>query len=416
MGGASCFQRRRLLSGIFAGVFFTVAVGACAQHPARGAVKPRSGSARAPARHGAASLIKGIGALRLGSSWTEAGGYNRYSQLIVSRGYARQAAHARGRSLIHFSGTDVNERYSTGVSFERAKAQGWLLKSSDGSLLQNEGYPGTYIADVGNPAYAKRWVADVARFLRVYGDDGVMIDDVVRDIKPLAGGYPAKYPTQSQWQAAMASFVRIAGVALRKQGFYVAVNAPGYTPGDARSDDGTLDIAWWRQLAPSVDGLLNEYYQQNPSGDHALRSSGEDSSENWDGWQRLEQTVEGMGKDFIALSYGASNDSRTMTYARASFLLDWNGGTSAFVYNPTDNSDPWNGAWTRNIGGPVAPRKRVGVGWERRYSGGMALLNTSASEPQTFTLKARYRLLSGEPVRSVTLDPTTGLILVKRRR
>ena len=52
------------------------------------------------------------------------------------------------------------------------------------------------------------------------------------------------------------------------------MNASGYIPGDPASDNGSSTIAWWRQLAPSVSGLLNEHYQQTPGGSDTLRASG----------------------------------------------------------------------------------------------------------------------------------------------
>ena len=80
------------------------------------------------------------------------------------------------------------------------------------------------------------------------------------------------------------SFISVVGPALRSRGYYVLLNAAGFTGGDSNSDDGTLDISWWRQLGPSVDGLMNENYQQISDGSNALRSSGTGSwTKNWDG-------------------------------------------------------------------------------------------------------------------------------------
>jgi hypothetical protein len=410
--------RRRMASGVVAASLLVLAVATVAYHPSwAGELR---GNQSAPQNHAkptpkkparGTSPVRGIGVLRLGSSWEQASGYGRYAQLIVSRGFARQVGRAPGRSLVHFSGTDVNERYSTGVPYARAAASGWLLRGSDGSLLENQGYGGNFIGDVGNAAYQQTWIRNVSRFLRVYHDDGVMIDDVLRDIRPLAGGYPNKYPTQPQWAAAMASFVSVVGHALRAKGYYVAVNAPGYTMDDPRSGGGTLDAAWWRQLAPSVDGFVNEYYVETPNGENKLRSSGEDFDQQWDGWQRLIGVAQRMHRDFIGLTYGASGDTRAMMYGRASFLLDWNGGSSSFAYNTTDNSDPWNAAWTIDIGLPAGSKQRVGAGWLRRYTRGVALVNPSPSNSQTFALGRGYRTSSGETVTSVTLDPTTSLIL-----
>jgi hypothetical protein len=339
-------------------------------------------------------------------------GTNRYSILIVAQSEARAAAREPGRSLVYFAGTDVNTRWSTGVPYPEAAAHGWLLKDASGQLLVNKGYPDNFVGDVGDPAYQQAWVSNVLRFLRAHGDDGVFIDDVLRDLVPLAGTEAAKYPSQQAWAAAQLSFVAAVGQVLRAHGYYVLVNASGYIPGDLSSDTGGSTAAWWRQLAPYVSGLLNEYYQQISDGSNTLRASGGNWNQNWDGWERLVTTAQSLGKDFVGVAYGSSSDTHQMSYGKASFLLDWNGGGGAFIYQPSDsNSNPWNPAWTANIGRPAAPKQRVGNGWLRRYSAGVALLNPSPTDSQSFQLAGNYLTPDGQTINQITLPPTTGLIL-----
>ena len=100
-----------------------------------------------------------------------------------------------------------------------------------------------------------------------------------------------------------------------------------------------------------------------------------------------------------------------MSYGKASFLLDWNGRGGAFVYEPTNDANPWSGVWTQTIGRPLARKRPVGVGWLRRYSRGVVLLNASPSHAQRFSLPGRYNRPDGSVVTVETLPPTTGLIL-----
>jgi hypothetical protein len=93
-------------------------------------------------------------------------------------------------------------------------------------------------------------------------------------------------------------------------------------------------------------------------------------------------------------------DTALMTFGKASFLLEWNGGGSVFAYNG-GTCDPTNSAWTTSIGTPTAPKFQVGVGWERTYTGGTVLVNPSPSASQTFTVNGS----------SYTLAPTTARIL-----
>jgi hypothetical protein len=332
--------------------------------------------------------------------------------LIVTTGEARAAAREPGRSLVYFAGTDVNTRWDAGVPYRLAAARGWLLRDASGQLLVNRGYPDNYVGDVGNRAYQRAWLANVLRFLRRHGDDGVFIDDVLRDLEPLAGTQAAKYPSQQAWAAAQLSFVKAVGPALRAHGYYVLVNASGYIPGDRSSDDGRSTAAWWRQLAPYVSGLANEYYQQISDGSDAVRSTGGSWTQNWDGWQRLVTTAQSLGKDFVGLAYGSSSDTQKMSYGKASFLLDWNGRGGAYIYEPNDHdTNPWNPAWTADIGRPAAPKQRVGNGWLRRYSAGVTLVNPNPDHSQTFQLTGNYLTPDGNTVNQITLPPTSGLIL-----
>src|SRR5436309_4512540 len=174
-------------------------------------------------------------------------------------------------------------------------------------------------------------------------------------------------------------------------------------------------MAWWRQLAPSVSGLFNEYYQQISDGSNTLRASGESWQQNWDGWQRLVQAAQALGKDFVGLAYGSSSDTQGMSYGKASFLLDWNGGGGAYIYAPQEGgANPWNDAWTADIGRPAAPKQRVGAGWLRRYSAGVSIVNPSASSSQTFHLGGNYLSPDGQTVADITLAPTSGLTLTSR--
>ena len=365
------------------------------------------GSARA-----VSGPIGGNGLLHLGSSLRNATNQSSYALVVVSETDATAAAALPGRSLVYRSGTCVPTDYSHGVPYSQALANGWLLKNASGNLIKNQGY-GYYIGDVGNSGYQQAFITSALAFLSARpGLDGVFLDDVLRDIGPLTDEYPAKYPNQAAWAAATVSFISVVGTALRARGYYVLANAVGYTSGNGNSNDGTLDISWWQALGPSVSGLMNESYAQTAEGSNTLRSSGTASwMQNWDGWQRLIGTAQAMGKDFVGLTYNARGDTRTMMYGKASFLQEWNGGGSAFIFNPTDNSDPWNTAWTTDIGQPAGAKQHIGSGWMRQYTSGIALVNPSASASQTFQLGGTYLTPTGASVTSATLTPTTGLIL-----
>jgi hypothetical protein len=203
------------------------------------------------------SPVPGVGVLALGGHLSSVSTPGIYSTAIASASEGSTLAGLPGRSLAYFSGTDVNVNWSTGVPYSQASANGWLLTGSSGALLTNTNYPGDYVGDVGSSAYQQAWITNVLAYLAAHpGIDGVFIDDVLYDLKPLAGAEAAKYPTQQQWAAAMLSFVVAVGNALRIHGYYVALNASGYIPGDANSNDGTNTVTWWRQLGPYVKFVI----------------------------------------------------------------------------------------------------------------------------------------------------------------
>lgn len=95
------------------------------------------------------TVIPGIGLLHLGDTLPNASNQSSYSTLIVSQDDASAAAALPGRSLVYFSGPDVNTQWNAGVTYIQASTNGWLLRDASGNLLVNQGYPNNY---VGEPA------------------------------------------------------------------------------------------------------------------------------------------------------------------------------------------------------------------------------------------------------------------------
>jgi hypothetical protein len=360
----------------------------------------------------ASAPTAGTAAFAFGGTLANIGNPGAFSLVAGDQADAATLAGLPGVSLAYFAGVDVNTQWSTGVPYSQASAGGWLLKDASGNLLVNQGYTNNYVGDVGNAGYQQAWASNVLAFLAAHpGLKGVVIDDVLYDLTPLAGKESAKYPTQSQWASAMLSFIASVGPALRAKGYYVLVNASGYVPGDTNSDNGSNTANWWRQLGPYVDGFNCEYWLETADGTDTVRSTGPSWTQNWDGWQQLVTVAQSLGKDFVGAMHGPAGDVQRMTYGRASFLLDWAGHGGAFAYLPANNSDPTNTALTTDIGQPLAAKQQVGIGWMRSYSGGVAIVNPSPSTTQAFQLGGSYVTAAGATVTSITLGPTTGAIL-----
>lgn len=370
-----------------------------------------AGVTRHQAAEAAGGPVPGIAIQRLGSSYASATGYDRYSYIIVGRSGAAAAASQPGRTLVYHSGVSVNTAWDSGVPYSVASSNGWLLTSSSGTPLRNVNYPDNYIGDVGNAAYQAEWARRVGDYLASVGADGVYIDDVIADISTMTGGaFPSRYPNQQAWENAMASFVASIGSTLRGRGLYVLVNANKFIAGNLGSNDGSLVAEWWRRLAPSVSGLMTEYFVQNQANSAQLRSTGTEWYNQWPGWQGLVAVAQNAGVDFFGLSYATSAATRELRYAKGSFLLDWDGGGGALIIE-SGNSDPWSSEWTGDIGQPSGAKYQVGVGWRRNFSGGTVVVNPSPSASQTFALGGSYQMPDGSTVTTVTLAATSALVL-----
>jgi hypothetical protein len=333
--------------------------------------------------------LAGTGIIRWGSTYRTAAGYERYAYVLVGMPDAQRAARLPGTSLVYMSGTSVPRQWSTGVSYHEALGNGWLLKDAGGSYVMNVTY-GRYVGDVGDPAYQRRFVNNVTEFLQRTRLDGVFIDDVLGFPLGLTGGvYPAKYPTPESWENAMVAFVSAVGKTLKARGFYVLANASKFVPGDPRSNTSENAAAFWRRIAPSVSGLMLEYWLQSPIDVAQLRAEGSRWYELWPSWQSLVSVAQGAGVDFFGLMYGAGADVRAMRYVRGSFLLDWTGRGGAVIFSPTDRSDPYHAAWMKQLGTAMKPKRLLAPGiWQRQYRRGIVVVNTR-KEAATVTVRGR---------------------------
>jgi hypothetical protein len=376
----------------------------------------------------------GIGLIKLGDGLRSSSSsvqLTRYSVIIVGQSGAQRAARLPGRSLLYTCGVNIPDgawSSTCGVSWTAAVTHGWLLRDGGGNYVPY-GDGVSYLADVGNPDYQRAWIASVRSILASdRGMDGVMIDNVAGSLITPS----AKYPDNASYRQAMKSFLDALGPALHARGWYVAVNASMNDDVTANwltlygnTCDGSQVMWWYRQLAPDVNGFVTESWEMNWDSSGSIRLTGvTECNENWDGWQRLVAAVQAIGKDFIPVTSGTADAAGVSksTYLRASFLLDYNGGTSAFIYSAggvggyaAPNDDGIGGAaWTLDVGRPIGKKYRVGVGWRREFARGVVVIDPHPGSPQRFGLKGAYLLPDRTSPASVTLSPGTALILPRR--
>ena len=410
-------MRQRILATLF--IAFLASLAGFSRFAAVGnrmvlAFQPVFGS---DAETGSPKVRLDAGLIRLGSgNWSALTNAHRYGVIVASAANANSAGAQPGRALMYACGTNMPSDQTSalcGVSFAYAAAKGWILRDESGSYVHYKGqYP--VLVDIGNRAYQRIFIRDVDADLRRHaGVDGLMIDDVTGSL--ISG--TEKYRDNASYRAAMLSFMKAVGPALKAKGWYVAVNA-SILDGSAEaltgpSWDGSQYIWWARQLAGYVDGINMEHWQQNWDGSDSVRVRGTSGNQGWDGWERLPSVVNKLGKEFYASETGALTDVKKASYLRASFLLAWKAGGGAFLYSDaySGRGDPWRLVATPFIGRPTGPRHRVGVGFRRAFTSGAVVVNPSASESQTFEFRRKYLMPDGTTTSSVTLPPASGLVL-----
>lgn len=286
-----------------------------------------------------------------------------------------------------------------GVGYCAAAAQHpeWFLKDTTGARVEFCDYPGTWQMDVGSSSYQDAWVASVATTLKRDGWDGVMIDDVNSTERyHLCGKTLATYPTDAAYESATRGFLARVGPSLTSQGLLALPN---------------INYDCWEACFSSfiqyTSGAVREWWSKNSTG-----STGHYSDAGWDWSDSFLRLTQQAGKIFIGITYAPADDVRSMRYARASFLLDYNGGSSALIFEPAQGSiDPWNAEWTVDLGAAKAARYQVGGAWRRDFAGGTVVVNPASASSATVALGGSYLLPDGSTVTTVTLPPTTAVIL-----
>ena len=318
----------------------------------------------------------------------------------------------------------------TAVSFNEALAHDqanpsdpWILRDAAGNPIGFRGFPNEVYANPGSASYQLRARTNMLRSLTASTPrwDGVNLDNVERNFYNSAGKRStAPRPrrsirrTRAGTVAARSLFASV-GSYLRQQGFYLAANAA--VAGDATGEETQL---WWSDLASAFDGYTQEYFEQHGF-DFSLAYNGNTSASDFNDRLRFVDIAQALGKDFfggmhydLLCSAGPSCTMyNAMMYGEAAFKLKWDGSGGGYRMQQTGSIDPWNAAWTQNIGTPSGAMYAVSTGWRRDYTAGTVIVNPNAPSagPITFNLGANYTDPNGKHVTSVTLQPVRAMIL-----
>lgn len=275
----------------------------------------------------------------------------------------------------------------------------WFLRDTGGARVRWADWPHAWQMDVGNPAYERAWSRNVMRELRSRGWDGVFVDGATAHPQApwaLNGRVFAKYRTDGAYQRATTRFLRRVAPAIERRGRLVVANI---------NDAG---FPLWRTWLRYLSGTSREWWAKSATAPGAGLLAGAD----WSAQLQLLRTSEAAHKIFIAITYGPPTDTRSLLYARATFLLAENDSTSAFVYSSGCGTRAWSPSPAQQLGTPDGPAVAVGAVWRRDFTGGTVLVNPSDATA-TVSLGGLLVTPGGLLVKSVSLAARTATVLKK---
>lgn len=282
----------------------------------------------------------------------------------------------------------------------------WFLTDARGRRVEFCDYPGLWLMDTGNPAYQAAWLDGAAR-VKSLGFDGVLIDDANQTAAGhLCGRTLSRYPDDAAYTAANDSFLAAVAPALRERGLLAF---PNVALEDWWNDTG---LALWNRWVGYASGGVQEYFSKWSHESRAWLTDDGGWHQDWTARQRFLAATQAAGKTFIGVTYAPSTDVRSMRYARASFLADWDGGPSALAFEPTDPEaqDPYAGAWTVDLGRPLGPRVKAGAAWRRDFERGTVVVNPSPG-PVTVDLGGAFAADGLGTVTSVSVGSADAVFL-----
>lgn len=320
------------------------------------------------------------------------------------------------RNLANAANGYTSDAHS-GVSEEQAAANNWYARDANGALITNQiiQSPDNLI-DVGLSAVRSAWSTNSrARSLSAGGDSdfqGVFADDVNFDLSTSATAYPAAYPDNDTWWAAL-------------QGMFQAI----YPDFSGASLELVPNMSQWMLWSYAVDAMNNILPFTTGGHNEFFTVFG---SGSYSGWYHndialADNCINVAGKKFYATAHGTTT---TALFAFCTLLL---------VAHPTDRTmqsfsyaglqdygnEYWVSDFELDIGSPVGTRSEIGGNatghnaFQREFSKGWVCVNPMYNiDGSTRTGNVTFSLTGGTftgsgftSVTSVSLAPGTGAIL-----
>lgn len=341
---------------------------------------------------------------------------DKYAYIVVQWSTTRQACgmtqwrrkypHAKILAYQNFgamiAGPHHDNRPSTLVTQEDAATHtSWWLHNSAGKRITFNDYSYFAAANIGDPGWQAQARAHIAR-IKADGYDGIMLDDVNiypgHGLRATEANHSVEYRTDNAYGDATKSAMAALGPYIKTHSLLAFANV-GMNPWIKDQ------YSRFRSMLANLDGVCREFWMAW-SGDGVPFTG-----QAWSSTLRVQVDTEAAGRAFLANSYPLTpqDDSRSVRYGQASFWIGWDGEeASGFGYASGLRTYEYYG---RVIGVPTRPRQAVGVGWMRRYTAGIVVVNPHPSASQTFSLGRTYTDENGASRSTVTLGPASGKVL-----
>jgi hypothetical protein len=267
-----------------------------------------------------------------------------------------------------------------------------------------------YAADFSNPGFRQWWV-DKARASLARGRyKGLWIDDVNFDWRISDGNGEAAFPIDphtghatsiEDWRRYFAEFLE--KVRRDLPGVEIAANSIWYGGGPARD----LDEYVQRQIAAS-DIITIE----NGVNDRGL--TGGDGIWSLNALLAYIDRINRAGKRVVIGGLGGDdpNDLAAAEYTIACYFLTSNGNNAVGDFGMAVTPEKWWPGLDVNLGAPLAARFTWNGLLRRDFTAGMVLINPPQGRIITVAPPKPCRRINGHAVKSITLGPAQGVVLL----
>ena len=305
---------------------------------------------------------------------------------------------------VDMMGADLRDSagLSDWVGFTEARAHpDWFLLNSAGKRLVFEHYPSGRVMDVGNAAYQNSGAARVSARATADGFDGVFLDDANASLGWIVkGGQAASvaYPTTAAWQSAVDAFLTNVAPQLHEAGLLVVANIGG----------SVITHGLWERWNGPIDGAMEESFTN--------AGTGRDTLANGQWPTKLAHAAWSERRGKISLDHAVTATRAGARYGLATMLLVAGGENLYSASKGTYSREVW---WPEyrtasRLGRPVGAYRVLANGVYRRdFTNGVALVNPHRRGTRLVHLAGTYHGSGLGNVRTATLRPATGLVLVR---